>query len=407
MSFLNDPDSMRADRRRWMRGLGAAAVAALMPAVPARIAFAAAPAAAEAAERPRLVVVLLRGALDGLAAVPPIGDPAFAALRPAASAPPPAIAADPAPTPRPLDALFALHPALATLHGWYGEGQLLVAHAVASPYRERSHFDAQQLLESGGSRPFERDTGWLGRALASAGGQGVALGATLPLGLRGADGATTWAPGRQRPLDSDLVERLSTLYGPDAALGPAFAQARLQREGLTMGGPAGSGSLVDLARQGGRFLAEPGGPSVAWIDSTGWDTHTQQAGRLARGLAQLDLALGSLRESLGAAWSHTTVLVLTEFGRSAALNGSGGTDHGTAAAAFVAGGAVAGGRVLADWPGVAPGDLLDGRDLRATMDIRSLIRPVLQRQFRLSDAVLDSQVLPGMARAAPIALFRP
>lgn len=354
----------------------------------ARLAFAAAPARGDQ----RLAVVMLRGALDGLAAVPAVGDPAWAALRPAA-------AADASPLP--LDGPFALHPRLAQLHRWYGEGTLRIVHAVASPYRERSHFDAQQLLESGGARPFELSTGWLGRALQAAGGRGVALSPALPLALRGAAGASSWAPTRETPADDDLLARIGQLYDADPQLGPMFRQALEQRSG-SMAPAAGGAGFVALATQAGRFLAAPDGPAVAWLDTSGWDTHTQQAPRLARLLGSLDDGLAALRAALGERWATTTVLVMTEFGRSAVLNGSQGSDHGTGGVAFVAGGQVAGGRVQADWPGLARPRLLDGRDLRPTLDLRALIGPVLQRQFGLSSARLAQDVLPG---TPPASLF--
>lgn len=348
----------------------------------------------------RLVVVMLRGALDGLAAVPVPGDPAWAALRPAADA-----------ASLPLTGPYALHPKLATLHQWFGEGSLLIAHAVASPYRERSHFDAQQLLESGGARPFELATGWLGRALQATQRQGVALGAALPLGLRGADRATSWLPTAEAPPDADWLDRVARMYGDDPRLAAAFGQAREQRLGA-MGdlersemSAGGAGNFVALAAQAGRLLAAPGGPSVAWLDVNGWDTHTQQAARLTRLFGGLDQGLAGLRAALGERWSTTALLVLTEFGRSAAMNGSAGTDHGTASVALLAGGGVAGGRVLADWPGLAPGQLHERRDLRPTLDLRALVKPVLQRQLGVATAALDRSVLPG-APAAVDGLWR-
>jgi len=383
-------------RRRFLHAAGAG-LALSLPG--ARLALAApalpsARGATSALRRPeRLVVVLLRGALDGLAAVPAVGDPAWARLRP-----PSDNAAQRPADPLPLDGLFALHPGLPTLHRWYTEGALLVAHAVASPYRERSHFDAQQQLESGGARPFELSSGWLGRALAVEDGRGVAMSAALPLGLRGAPGASSWAPSRAPGLDRDLVARVERLYQRDPALAGAFERAAAQHLSGMAEDPAGAGSggaFATLAAQAGRFLAAEDGPTVAWLDSTGWDTHTQQVGRLSRMLPGLDAGLSALRTELGPRWADTTVLVMTEFGRSAALNGSDGSDHGTGSAAFLAGGRVAGGRVLADWPGLAREQLLDGRDLRPTTDLRALIRPVLQRQFALGTAQLERNVLPG------------
>lgn len=374
-------------RRAWLARVAVGSGAGLALQLPGtRLALA---ATSPASDDRRLVVVLLRGALDGLAAVPPVGDPGWSALRPQAEAEQARFGA-----PLPLDAQFALHPKLTTLHQWFGARQLLVAHAVASPYRERSHFDAQQLLESGGNRAFELSTGWLGRAMALTQRQGVALSAALPLAMRGAASASSWAPSSQPVADPDLVERIARLYASDAQLGPAFAQARAQRGGV-MGDANEGGNFAALARQAGRFLAAPGGPPIAWLDTSGWDTHTQQAPRLARQLEALDQGLAALRESLGPRWDITTVLVMTEFGRSAAMNGSGGTDHGTAGVAFLAGGRVAGGRVLTDWPGLGAQQLHEGRDLRPTMDLRALVKPVLQQQLGLGTAQLDREVLPG------------
>lgn len=374
------------------RGLLRLAAGGAVLALPgARLALAA-PAASAARSPDRLVVVLLRGALDGLAAVPPTGDPAWRTLRPPVEADLTRSGA-----PLPLDADFSLHPGLATLHRWYGEGALLVVHAAASPYRERSHFDAQQLLESGGARPFELNSGWLGRALAANDGRGVALSPAMPLALRGAPGASSWAPSKAEGIDGDLMARVARMYQADPQLGPAFERAAAQHlPGMDdMAAPAGGNGFAALAAQAGRFLAADDGPSVAWLDSTGWDTHTGQAPRLSRLLPALDGGLAALRGALGPRWATTTVLVMTEFGRSAAMNGSGGTDHGTAGVAFLAGGAVAGGRVIADWPGLARERLFEARDLRPTTDLRALIRPVLQRQLGLANAQLDRQVLPG------------
>lgn len=383
------PTSMQ--RRSWLARLAAAGGAGVALALPAsRLALAA--AAASHGDAGRLVIVMLRGALDGLAAVPPVGDPAWPSLRPHAGAGQERFGA-----PLPLDGMFALHPALAALHRWYLAGQLLVVHATASPYRERSHFDAQQLLESGGSRPFELQTGWLGRALQAGQHSGLALSPALPLALRGASGASSWAPSRATPADADFMARVAQLYEADPPLAAMLARAMAQRGSRTGEAAPGHG-FVDLARHAGAFLAAPGGPQVAWLESGGWDTHTRQAPRLAQLLQTLDEGLVALRVALGERWSSTTLLVITEFGRSAAMNGSGGSDHGTAGIALVAGGGVAGGRVLADWPGLAPGQLFEGRDLRPTLDLRAIIKPALQRHLRVATVQLEREVLPGAPR---------
>ncbi len=375
--------------RRSLLSLGGAALALQLPGV--SLALAAGNASGRA-DDPRLVVIFLRGAMDGLAAVPPVGDPGWKTLRPQADAD-----FERYGQPLALDGTFALHAKLPTLHRWYGEKQLVVAHAVASPYRERSHFDAQQLLESGGNRAFELQTGWLGRAMETRSQQGVALSPALPLALRGATGASSWAPSNQPEVAPDLLERLAMLYKQDAQLGPTFAKAREQRSGVMADANEGA-NFMALARQAGRFLAADGGPQIAWLDSNGWDTHSAQAARLARQFESLDNGLAALRESLGARWANTAVLVVSEFGRSAAMNGSGGTDHGTAGVAFLAGGRVAGGRVLTDWPGLATAQLHEARDLRPTTDVRTLIKPVLQHQLGTATAQLDRDVLPGSPR---------
>jgi len=394
--------SVNAHRRDGLKALLGAA--ALTFSLPARLSFAAS-SGDKANSEQRLVVVLLRGALDGLAAVPATGDPAWADLRGHSEA----ILRSQAQTTAaaiginspnsqsssallPLDSTFGFHPGLKALHQWYSQKELLVIHAVASPYRERSHFDAQQLLESGGDMPFSQSTGWLGRALQSSGLSAMALTASMPLALRGADTASTWTPKGHVSKDQDLVMRVAQMYGNDAPLANAIGQAMGQM-GMSMGADDAQG-LSGLASQAGKFLANPNGPRVAWLEAGGWDTHTQQVGRLGRLLPILDDSLAALRNSLGQHWSTTTVLVMTEFGRSAALNGSGGTDHGTGGVAFLAGGQIAGGRVLADWPGLSKGNLLDGRDLRPTLDIRSLIGPVAERQFGLNSVAMK-KILPG------------
>jgi uncharacterized protein (DUF1501 family) len=340
----------------------------------------------------RLVVVLLRGALDGLAAVPAVGDPAWASLRGAADA------AAKLAAPLPLDSTFALHPSLVNLHSWYGQKELLVVHAIASSYRERSHFDAQQLLESGGERPFVLTTGWLGRALQASSQHAMALTAAMPLALRGGDAASTWTPAKRGGNDQDLMARVAQMYSGDAQLHNAFTQAMGQQD-MAMGAESGPG-FTNLAKQAGAFLSDPKGPRVAWLEAGGWDTHTQQGPRLIRLHGALDDGLGALRAALGTHWGQTTVLVLTEFGRTAAYNGTGGTDHGTGGVAFVAGGSVAGGRVQADWPGLGATQLLNGRDLKPTLDIRAVLAPALQRQFGLVTAQIQETVFPGAALAS-------
>jgi uncharacterized protein (DUF1501 family) len=324
-------------------------------------------AATPAAGARRLVFVILRGGLDGLWAAPVPGDPDFAAAR--------GSLADAAGPPLPLSGPFALHPLLTQMHAMYGRGELAVVHAVGLRYRERSHFDAQQVLESGGTQPYELPTGWLGRALPALGGaRAVALDSAVPLVLRGPAAVDTWAPPVLAEPSADLGARLATTCAGAAA--------------------------VALAARAADFLQQ--GANLAVLELSGWDSHVNQAaprGALSNNLRTLDAMLGALREGLqpGGAWSRSAVLVATEFGRTVAPNGTQGTDHGSGGVAFVAGGAVKGGRVIADWPGLAARDRWQGRDLRTTCDLRSVQRTLLVDHLGLPRALLDACVLPGSA----------
>ena len=321
-----------------------------------------------------------------------------------------------------LDGTFALHPLLPQLHAMYGRRELAVLHAVGLPYRERSHFDAQQVLESGGTRPYELASGWLGRALAPGALRAVALETAVPLVLRGPTEVDTWAPSAMPEPSADLVTRLASMYQGDAALSQALARARGLREEPGMaatpagmggggggGGGGGRGAAVALATKAADFLQRSS--QVAVLEMGGWDSHTHQMapnGAISNNLRTLDAALAALREGLlpGDVWRRTVVLVATEFGREVAVNGNQGSDHGTGGAAFVLGGAVDGGRVLADWPGLARKDRFDGRDLRITTDLRAALRPLLADHLRVPTALLDSTVLPGSAAVRPLALLR-
>jgi uncharacterized protein (DUF1501 family) len=386
------------------RLLQAAAAAPLLPW--ARLAVAQGAAAAGN----RFVFVILRGGMDGLTAVPALGDPAFADARGALGRYE-AFNAEPLR----LDATFALHPLLPQLHAMYQQRELAVLHAVGLPYRERSHFDAQQVLESGGTRPYELATGWLGRALAGASGRGpvlkaVALDTAVPLVLRGPAEVDTWAPSALPEPGADLVARLEQLYRADPALAQALARARGLREepgmaaplpaqpGGMAAAPGQRGAVVALARKAADFLQR--GSQIAVMDIGGWDSHTNQTqpnGATSNNLRTLDATLAALREGLqaGGLWSRTAVLVATEFGREVAMNGNQGTDHGTGGAAFVLGGAVRGGRVIADWPGLAKAQRFEGRDLKVTTDLRAALRTLLAEHLHVAQRTIDSHVLPG------------
>jgi uncharacterized protein (DUF1501 family) len=370
-------------------------------------------AAAAPSPNARFVLVILRGGLDGLAAVPPYAEPRYAELRgPLALAAPGAEGGVLA-----LDGTFGLHPALTNLHAMYGAGEALVLHAAATPYRERSHFDAQNILEAGGTAPNASGGGWLNRALAALDSTGdtrgaVALADSVPLVLRGELAVTSWAPSQLPEADDDTLARVRRLYeAADPELAASLNGALEAREiagdsaDARMGGGRGGQLIAPLASAAARFLSTADGPRIAVLDAGGWDTHANQGaaqGPLAQRLRGLDSGLQMLKTELGAHWRETTVLVVTEFGRTVAVNGTRGTDHGTAGCAFLVGGAVAGGRVVADWPGLGARDLHEGRDLRATTDLRALFKGVLHEQFGVSESALARTVFPLSDAVEPL-----
>jgi len=386
-------------------------------------AWAFAPKLARAEGRdPRLLTIVLRGALDGLAAVAPVGDPDWVALRGDK-----ALTLNGATPGLPLNAFFALNPAMPNLHRLYRSGAATIVHAVATPYRERSHFDGQDVLESGVLRPGASETGWLNRALTtlapdirvgSARRDAFAVGPVTPLVARGPAPVLSWTPPRLPPANDDTMMRLLELY---RHTDPALARALEQRMGLAAIAGVG-GAKSDRRPQGGsaaqvrayfaesagmaaKFLAQPDGPRVGALAFDGWDTHQDEGalnGRLAALLGALDGALAAIETNAGPAWRDTAVVVLTEFGRTARINGTEGTDHGTATVALLAGGALKGGRVIADWPGLKPQQLQDGRDLKPTTDLRAVVKGLLHEHLRVDERALAATVFPDSGAVKPM-----
>jgi uncharacterized protein (DUF1501 family) len=349
----------------------------------------------------KLVFVLLRGGFDGMAAVVPIGDPAYAELRGSMAFRPEAVS--------PLTDGFALAPGLAPLGELWEAGEMVVAHAMAIPFRTRSHFDGQAVLETGLDRPSGSSDGWLNRLLQVMGGEvtGIAVGAGVPRSMDGAHPVLTWSPAELGSVDDAYLDRLHVLYRSDRILYDRFEAAIQLRdlEGDTdvMGGRRASGRMGPIMSAASRFLRDPEGPNVAALEFSGWDTHAGQGmegGRLDRLLGQLAEGLLVLQGEMGTAWSSTTVVVMTEFGRTARPNGTGGTDHGTAGAGFVFGPNVARSVVLSDWPGLSDRDLFEGRDLRPTLDTRSLLKGVLGGVFDLTASQVN-RVFPGSDAVRP------
>ena len=362
----------------------------------------------------KFVLVILRGALDGLAALAPFGDAHYRAARGKLALSPPGEAGGVLP----LTEGFGLHPDLAFLHQQWTSGELAIVPACASPYRERSHFDAQDVLETGAAEVFGASDGWLGRALTALPPElkreAVAISGSLPLVLRGSASATSWAPSFAPSASEDTLSRLMDLYAGDALLGPALASA-IETNSIASasgmdgmdgkGRRNGPGAYKGLAEAAARLMSAEGGPAAAVLSFDGWDTHANQGaanGQLALRLAGLDAAMRALKGGLGAHWPNTVVAVVTEFGRTVAENGTGGTDHGTGSAAFLLGGAVSGGQFGGDWPGLAPKALFESRDLAPANDIRSVFMAVLQDHWGLDRDTLSRIVFPDGTGVRPI-----
>jgi uncharacterized protein (DUF1501 family) len=376
-------------------------------------------ASAAGTRDPRLVVIVLRGALDGLAAVAPVGDPDYQRLHGqialSLSGEHPAI---------PLDSFFALHPAMPAFGRLFKDGQAAVVHAAATGYRERSHFDGQDVLESGYPAPGHVQSGWLNRAIAAlpvdgrvAGRGGLAVGPSTALIMRGAVPVLGWAPQIGNAASEDLASRVLDLYADrDPILKVALAQGLeteriAAREGMAGATPAARGrdALAGMritAEGAAKLMAADDGPRVAALAFDGWDTHANEGGatgRLAELLGGLDAAFEALQKGLGNRWKDTSVVAITEFGRTAHINGTVGTDHGTGTVAFLAGGAIKGGRVIADWPGLKDEQLFERRDLKPTTDLRAVLKGLLADQFGLTPTLLGDAVFPQSGAIRPMA----
>jgi uncharacterized protein (DUF1501 family) len=370
---------------------------------------------------PRFLTIILRGALDGLATVAPVGDPDWLALRGDN-----ALTLDGKLPALKLDEFFALNPAMPNLHRMFEAKEAIIVHASATPYRERSHFDGQDLLESGLPKPGASDTGWLNRALAGLAPAGrvdprgsklFAVGPVTPLVVRGPAPVLSWSPQRVMPASEDTVGRLLALYRDcDAKLAGVLEDNSKRVAGIEQPGNGqkpgvpGPGQVrayfSEAAGTAAKFLSQPEGPRVGALALDGWDTHFNEGiaqGRLSQLLGALDEALAAIKTNMGVAWRETVVALATEFGRTARINGTEGTDHGTATVAILVGGALNGGRVIADWPGLKPVNLYQDRDLKPTTDLRAVLKGVLRDHLRADEKALAQTVFPGSDAVKPLA----
>lgn len=382
---MTSPERFLLSRRGFLAGACCAAAAPVMTPVT----FAAMPG------DNRFVTIILRGAMDGLDMVQPYGDPAFAALRPKLGLTPANGLLD-------LDGFFGLNPAASALMPLWQAGELSFVHAVSTPYRDqRSHFDGQDMLESGGSERGEK-TGWLNRTLAviprADARKAIDINTSMELILSGPNAADSWSSRTNFALAEDEIAFLDRLYASDPPFAKAMTEAKataMSADSLYADGKRGAG-IADMARLAGGMLREK--YRIASFSINGWDTHVGQQGQFRRAAGDLATAITTLKEALGAdAWKQTVVLVMTEFGRTARENGTGGTDHGTGGLALLAGGAVPGGKVMGTWPGLGEGKLLDDRDLMPTGDVREVAAAMLHKQFGMSPESLTSKVFPGLS----------
>jgi len=372
---------------------------------------------------PRFLTIVLRGALDGLATVAPVGDPDWISARGDF-----ALNANSKTPTLKLTDFYALHPSMPNLQRMFHAGHATVIHAVSSSYRDRSHFDGQDVLESGLIKPSSTSTGWLNRALDALAteetvkgqaGQAFAVGPVMPMVVRGPAPVLVWAPQQVVPASEDTLMRLLGLYkqtDPELArvLEERLSLAPiLQSEGTrSAGDPAESARASKLrayyaeaATGAAQALAHADGPRVGALALEGWDTHASEGivtGQLNNMLGALDGALAAAQTSLGDAWGQTVIAVITEFGRMVKVNGSSGTDHGTATVALLVGGGVKGGRVIADWPGLKESDLYEGRDLKPTTDLRAVLKGVLQDHLRVDIDYLNEDIFPGSDDVKPM-----
>lgn len=381
----------------------------------------------------KLVVVICRGGMDGLSVSPPVGDANYAALRGSIALKPDEVLK--------LDGTFGLHPELSTVHALALKGEARIAPAIASPDRARSHFEAQDVLETGASGVYGADTGWLNRTLEALAPvrkvEGLSVGTTAPLILRGKVQAASWSPGKGVDESARLPTLLQDLYKTDPLLGPAFARGleteTMAQQAMTamaatpamnlaaastpsMGAPAPMSATIAndrRNRQGGEaarklgstlggFMIQPRGPQIAAVSLDGFDTHAGQSGQIATRLSYLDAVLDGLHAGLGAEWRNTVVIVVTEFGRTARVNGTGGTDHGTASTGLILGGALKPGGIVGDWPGLAQNALFENRDTAPTLDMRGLFKGVLAEHMGVDRAMLETKVFPDSKSAKPL-----
>lgn len=355
----------------------------------------------------RLILIFLRGGMDGLHALPPYEDRDYKALRPHLAQK----AQREGGKTIDLDGYFGLHEGLTALHPMYQAGDLLFVPAAATQYRARSHFDGQNMLENGSGVPDGAKDGWLNRAILGLNEGdhrlGLALGPSVPLILTGAAEVHTWSKSPLPEVDADFLQTLSAMYQSDAQFLDALHDATGALDpnvplDMFRGNPASARNFPLSARAAADLLSRADGPRIATMELQGWDTHFGQNGRLMSLFKQVSKGVLELRNGLGPLWPETVVMVVSEFGRTAAENASKGTDHGTGGLAMLAGGGIGGGRIMGNWPGLSPKALYQDRDLRAVNDYEGLFKAVLSQHMGLDLAYIEDRVFPNSRALAPM-----
>jgi uncharacterized protein (DUF1501 family) len=378
--------------------------------------------AASTSSRKRLIVIFLRGAVDGLNIVVPYGESAYYQSRPRIAIPRP----DQANGALDLDGHFGLNPNLAPILPLWKQGSLAFVHAAGSPDVTRSHFDAQDFMESGTPGIKSTSDGWMNRLLGNLGGnnpvQAINVGATMPRILSGPRSVASLATGRGSVSFSALdrpqvASAFDSLYGGNDPLSKTYQEGRSARKTIMedLSSPdaemkaANNGALsvngfAGDAQRLARLMVRDANVQLGFLAVGGWDTHVNEAGQLNNRLRQLAQGIATLAQTLGSIYSDTTIVVLSEFGRTVRENGNGGTDHGHGNAIWLAGGSVKGGKVYGQWPGLSSGQLYEGRDLMVTTDFREVISAVLEQHLQLDNARIR-KVLPGFTATQRLPLI--
>lgn len=396
-------EELDLSRRKFLKsGLQISAIAPLLLAGMPQIAFADMPT------DKRLVVVFLRGGLDSLSTVAPYADANYRKIRGSLAL------AERDEELISISDFFAFHKNLPALADFYKQNELAVIHAVATPYRQRSHFDAQDLLENGTNAPDGLKTGWLNRTIQAMGGEqntlGLSLGSSLQLMMQGEAKVASWSPSILSGVSADLMSRVSHMYQNDPLLSDAIEVAAGHSDivnGMSGGNrPRGKDVFISMMSAAAKFLKKKDGSRIAAVDYNGFDTHVRQQkdgdGVLPNLLQGLNDGIQTYRnQTPDEIWKDTLIYVVTEFGRTVRPNGSHGTDHGTASLALAIGGAVNGGQVITQWPGLAESQLYEGRDLAPTTDLRSVSKNILTSHYGISNKVINQHILPGTLSLNP------